>query len=114
MKRQFAIALGAVLLTWAAVPALAGGTWPQGAAAAAKPLIAEQCIKCHVVPGFPADRIQPAVEAPSFAQVAADKTKYPDDVLRKFLRQPHYPMKGFVMSKRDIANILAFLHSLRK
>ncbi len=114
MKRRIAIASGAVLLAWAADPALAGGKWPKGEAAAAKPLIAEQCIKCHAVPGFPTERIQPAVKAPPFAVIAADEAKYSDEALRAFLRQPHYPMKGFVMSKRDIANILAFLHSLRK
>ncbi len=87
---------------------------PAGRAEAAKPLIAEQCVKCHVVPGFPADRVQPAVNAPSFEEIAANPARYPDSQIAAFLRQPHYPMKGFVLSKRDIANIIAFIRSLRE
>jgi len=113
MKMRIGTALtAAFLIAAAAAPALAGGEWPKGDAAAAKPLIATQCIKCHIVPGFPTDKIQPAVNAPPFVEIARNKEKYPEEALRKFLLQPHYPMKGFVMSKRDIANILAFLKTL--
>ena len=87
---------------------------PTGSAEAAKPLIAEQCIKCHVVPGFPTDKVQPAVNAPSFAEIAANPSRYPDSQIATFLRQPHFPMKGFILSKRDIANIIAFIRSLRE
>ena len=92
----------------------AGEALPAGRAEAARPLIAEQCIKCHVVPGFPADKVQPAVNAPSFAEIAANPARYPDSQIAAFLRQPHYPMKGFVLSRKDIANIIAFIHSLRE
>ncbi len=92
----------------------AGGTLPAGRAEAAKPLIAERCIKCHVVPGFPANKVQPAVNAPSFAEIAANPARYPDSQIAAFLRQPHYPMKGFVLSKKDIANIIAFIRGLRE
>ncbi len=91
----------------------AGESLPVGSAEAAKPLIAEQCIKCHVVPGFPEEKVQPAVNAPSFADIAANPARYPDSQIAAFLRQPHYPMKGFVLSGRDIANIIAFIRSLR-
>ena len=92
----------------------AGEAFPAGRAEAARPLIAEQCIKCHVVLGFPADKVQPAVNAPSFAEIAANPARYPDSQIAAFLRQPHYPMKGFVLSKKDIANIIAFIRSLRE
>ncbi len=91
----------------------AGGTLPVGRAEAARPLIAERCIKCHVVPGFPVNKVQPAVNAPSFAEIAANPARYPDSQIAAFLRQPHYPMKGFVLSKKDIANIIAFIRTLR-
>ncbi len=91
----------------------AGESLPVGRAEAAKPLIAEQCIKCHVVPGFPEEKVQPAVNAPSFADIAANPARYPDSQIAAFLRQPHYPMKGFVLSKKDIANVIAFIRSLR-
>ena len=92
----------------------AGEALPTGRAEAAKPLIAEQCIKCHVVPGFPADKVQPAAKAPSFSEIAASPARYPDSQIAAFLRQPHYPMKGFVLSKKDIANIIAFIRTLRE
>ncbi len=87
---------------------------PGGNAKAARPLVAEHCIKCHAVPGFPKDRIQPAVKAPAFETIANNPQAYPEKALRAFLRKPHYPMQGFVLSKRDIDNIIAFLHTLRR
>ncbi len=87
---------------------------PSGDARAARSLIAEHCIKCHLVLGFPSDRLQPAVKAPPFHVIANDPQRYPDQALRAFLRKPHYPMQGFVLSERDIDNIIAFLHTLRR
>ena len=92
----------------------AAGTAPQGDAKAARPLIASLCTKCHLVPGFPDDRVQPAVQAPSFAQIAENPQIYTDARIARFLQQPHWPMQGIVLSKRDIANILAFIHELRQ
>ncbi len=105
---------GFVLVMLLQGTAHAGEVLPAGRAEAAKPLIAEQCIKCHVVPGFPTDRVQPAVKAPSFMEIADNPARYPDAQIAAFLRQPHYPMKGFVLSKKDIANIIAFIRSLRE
>ncbi len=106
----------AAFLTLALAPAAAAGAAKErpGDAQAARPLIAEQCVKCHVVPGFPEEKVEPAVQAPTFGAIANDAEKYSDEALRKFLRKPHYPMQGFIMSKRDIENIIAFVHELRR
>ncbi len=121
MKRLSLLALATVAILSLAHPLSAGNTQresglqlPPGDARAARPLIAEHCIKCHLVLGFPRDKLQPAVKAPPFHVIANDPQRYPDQALRAFLRKPHYPMQGFVLSKRDIDNIIAFLHTLRK
>ena len=84
-----------------------------GDARKAKPLITQLCIRCHLVPGFPTDKFQPAVKAPSFADIAANPARYSDAAIARFLSQPHWPMQGIILSKRDIANIIAFFHQLR-
>lgn len=87
---------------------------PQGDARAARPVIATLCTKCHIVPGFPDTRVQPAVQAPSFSEIAENPQIYTDARLARFLQQPHWPMQGIILSKRDVANILAFIHELRQ
>ncbi len=84
-----------------------------GDARKAKPLIAQLCTRCHLVPGFPPDTFQPAAKAPPFSAIAANPARYSDAAIARFLSQPHWPMQGIILSKRDIANIIAFLHELR-
>ena len=84
-----------------------------GDARKARPLIAELCTRCHLVPGFPPDKLQPAVKAPPFSDIAANPSRYSDAAIARFLSQPHWPMQGIILSKRDIANIIAFFHELR-
>ncbi|GAB4351100.1 MAG: hypothetical protein Kow006_14700 [Gammaproteobacteria bacterium] len=81
---------------------------------AAKGLIADRCAKCHETPYTKPGQRTEAVEAPSFLSLASDPDRYPPERLRKTLRQPHFPMQQFVLSQRDIDNILAYIHSLRK
>ncbi len=107
------LAAGLFLLVAGTEAGMAGSA-PQGDAKAARPLIAALCTKCHLVPGFPDDRVQPAVRAPSFAQIAENPQIYTDARLARFLQQPHWPMQGIVLSRRDVANILAFIHELRQ
>ncbi len=107
------LAAGLLVMTAGGQAALAG-SGPQGDAKAARPLIASLCTKCHLVPGFPDTRVQPAVQAPSFAQIAENPQVYTDARIARFLQQPHWPMQGIILSKRDIANVLAFIHQLRQ
>lgn len=97
-----------LLIAWQGRVALAAGD-----ANAAKGLIANHCIKCHETPySKPGERTE-AVDAPTFQTIADDSEKYSPAKLHEFLRHPHFPMQQFVLSKRDIENILAYLATLR-
>lgn len=85
-----------------------------GDADAAKGLIADRCVKCHETPySKPGERTE-AVQAPSFLTMANDPGSYPPEKMRETLRQPHFPMQQFTLSRSDIENVLAYLGSLRK
>jgi mono/diheme cytochrome c family protein len=96
-----------VFLALSAAPALAAGD-PD----AAKGLLAEHCADCHALPG----REPPATGLPAaaFEAIANDPAAYPEDRLRSFLQQPHWPMTAFILSPADIDNILAYLATLRQ
>lgn len=76
-------------------------------------LIAERCTSCHEVPGYRARWTRADLNAPSFAAIAKNPQVYSPDRLRAFLRKPHWPMTQFVLSSRDIENVLAFIDRLR-
>jgi len=76
-------------------------------------VIAEHCIECHRVPGFLDAPRSPEIGAPDFADIAQDRKIYTTKRLKAFLRQPHFPMRQFTLSDRDIDNILAFIFALR-
>lgn len=95
------VALGAASATQA---------WGEGDADAAKGIVVEHCVQCHAVPGYGGGELQ-AVDAPSFASIAAQPDTYPDDRLRTSLRQPHFPMQGLILSASDVNNLIAFIRS---
>lgn len=101
-------ALFAVLALGMTTAAHAGGN-----ADAAKGLVADQCAKCHETPYTKPGATTPAVQPPAFQAMADDPQQYPRERLRAFLRQPHFPMQQFALSKRDIDNVLAYIESLR-
>ncbi len=85
-----------------------------GDANAAKGLVADRCVKCHETPySKPGERTE-AVNAPSFQAMADDPASYSPIKMRASLRQPHFPMQQFTLSKRDIENILAYIDSLKQ
>lgn len=84
-----------------------------GKAEDAHGILSEYCSACHEIPGYTRAQRQMAVKAPSFSDIAAQPDVYSDEKLRDFLRQPHYPMKKFTLSKSDINNLIAFIDSLR-
>lgn len=94
------------------VAGIAAGAEAAGNPDAAKGLIAEHCSGCHAVPGYSAQGL-PTVEAPSFQAMANDPDTYPEQRLRDFLWQPHWPMTQFRLSPSDIDNIIAYMKSLR-
>ena len=83
-----------------------------GDAAQAKALLVEHCAACHLVPGHRRPHGVAEVGAPPFAVIARAKRTYPEARLRTFLRRPHWPMTRFILSGRDIDNIMAYLREL--
>lgn len=105
LARTSALAMSTVL---GSAPA-----YPAGNADEAKGLIADQCVRCHEVPGYEASERSAAVEAPSFAEISGQPEVYTEERLRRFLQSPHWPMAQFHLSQRDIDNLLAFIETLR-
>ena len=104
------VTLGLGLLMTGMGPA----AYAAGDANAAKGLIANHCVKCHLTPySKPGERSE-AVDAPTFNAMANDPARYSPGKLREFLHRPHFPMQQFTLSNRDIDNILAYLGTLRK
>ncbi len=104
-------ALGIVSLAGAALPDPASGA---GDPKAIRGLLKERCALCHDIPGLSSSRRTPSVPAPSFMAIANNPDMYPRERVRKWLRAPHWPMAGFILSQRDIENVLAFLDTLRE
>lgn len=96
-----------VLCALSAAPALAAGD-PD----AIKGLLAERCADCHASPGRGASPAT-GLPAPSFTTIANDPDVYPEERLRAFVQQPHWPMTAFILSRSDINNVLAYVAVLR-
>ena len=92
------------LLTGVA-PGLAAGNATEGA------LLAEQwCTECHAIR---AGGISPNPKAPAFEAIAGEPSATPY-ALRVFLRSPHVTMPNFKIDADDIADLTAYIHSLRR
>lgn len=78
----------------------------------AKGVLVEHCADCHEIPGYSAQGL-PTVKAPGFQEIADDPKTYAEPRLRRFLRQPHWPMTQFRLSPSDIDNFVAYLGTLR-
>jgi cytochrome c553 len=85
-----------------------------GDADAAKGIVVEHCVACHQVPGYSSEAGVAELGAPSFVSIAGDPQTYDPKQLKARLRQPHWPMQQFVLSERDVDNLLAFIASLRE
>ncbi len=70
--------------------------------------IAQQwCTSCHSLsPASSNDTV------PSFPDIARNPMKT-EDYLRNWLTRPHPPMPDFNLSRDDINDIIAFLHTLK-
>jgi mono/diheme cytochrome c family protein len=84
-----------------------------GDANAAKGIVVEHCVACHEVPGYASKAGVAKLDAPSFVTIANDTKAFDPIALKIGLRQPHWPMQQFVLSERDVDNLLAFIESLR-
>lgn len=109
MSVKLCVAVGLVL---AAAPGASG--LAAGDPDAARGIVAEYCTACHEVPGYAARHGRAEVSAPPFQAIADEPSVYTDERLRRFLRQPHFPMTKFVLSPSDIDNLVAFIERLRR
>jgi len=105
-KIRIVLAVAALLAPGAALAA--------GDPDAARGIVQEYCVNCHEVPGYYAPSGQTAVNAPAFQEFADQPDVYSRDRLTGFLRKPHYPMAKFTLSADDIANLIAFIETLKK
>lgn len=106
-------ALAGALLALFVAPGTGAGPALADDIGAARAIVREHCLDCHVVPGMAAGRLEPLEEAPAFQEIADHPGVWTEDRLRGFLRQPHRPMAGLVLSSGDIDNLIAFFHDLR-
>lgn len=99
-------------LIWAVALAVIASAKAEGDPDAAKAVVHEHCVACHNLPGHESERKTPAIEAPSFAEMAADPGTYTAELLRQFLQKPHWPMGQFRLSPGDIDSLLVFIENL--
>jgi mono/diheme cytochrome c family protein len=79
-----------------------------GHAAVGKAIALRWCTGCHTLPGHAAA----SDVAPSFRAIARDPHEDPDH-LRGFLSRPHWPMPPLELSRNEIEDIIAYLHTIR-
>ena len=93
-----------IVLSVASAPASA-----EGSAEAGKRLSEQWCASCHQVePNGPARDT-----APPFASLGAKKGKDPGWI-RAWLADPHPPMQGINLSRRQVDDVVAYLQSLAR
>jgi mono/diheme cytochrome c family protein len=68
------------------------------------------CANCHLVE---ASQKQANADVPSFAAIAARSDFTPEKV-SFFLLAPHPPMPNFALSRNEVADLAAYIVSLRK
>jgi cytochrome c2 len=69
-------------------------------------IVQQRCVGCHPLsPGTS------GIIAPSFPDIAR-KPRKTEDHLRNWLMRPHEPMPDYKLSREDINDIIAFLHTL--
>jgi mono/diheme cytochrome c family protein len=101
----------AILLAAFALVAAPAFAQDGGDPLAGRELAARWCVSCHVVD--PATQRQGTDFGPSFAAVAAMPSTTAAS-LAAFLATPHGQMPDYALSRADIANISAYILSLRK
>lgn len=110
MKRP---AIGVALLLSATMPSLVHGQAAQtplrGDAEAGRQTALRACATCHTVPGGPATTTD---AAPTFLGIARNPQRTRADVTA-WLMEPHMPMPNFQLTVREIADLAAYIESLR-
>ncbi len=94
-----------------ALVALPAGAQESGDPFAGHELAVRWCSSCHVVD--PGQQRQGSDAVPTFAAIAALKSTTAAS-LKVFLATPHGQMPDYTLSRDDIANVSAYILSLRK
>ncbi len=94
-----------------ALVALPAGAQESGDRFAGHELAVRWCSSCHVVD--PGQQHQGSDAVPTFAAIAAMKSTTAAS-LTVFLATPHAQMPDYTLSRDDIANVSAYILSLRK
>jgi mono/diheme cytochrome c family protein len=98
-------------LAWfliSAVPALA--QTPSGNAEAGKAIALRSCANCHLVAD---QQPRPGTDGvPTFAAIARNP-KLTGDNLSTFLQAPHPPMPDLALTRREIADLAAYIATLK-
>lgn len=82
---------------------------PQGDAAAGREIALRSCATCHAVTGGPAVTTD---AAPTFVSIARNPKRDRSNVAA-WLMEPHMPMPNFQLTVREIADLAAYIDSLR-
>jgi len=93
---------------WLAVIELASPSFAADATHGAQ-LAQQWCASCHVIPGAAGG---PVLQGPPSFLAIAHGSKTPDQ-LRVFLEQPHGSMPPLTLSRAEVADLLAYIASLR-
>jgi len=102
--RGIPVLASVVVLTLVAGSALSAGNPEQG-----RRLAERWCASCHVVgPG----QQQALADVPTFASIAR-REDLSESLLAAFLTAPHPPMPNLSLSRQEIADVLAYIRSLR-
>ncbi len=113
VSMRLTVRLAAVLLTLLLSCCFSAYTWAQagGDAAAGQHLAEGWCSACHII--GPREMNGTSNGAPSFVAVARMKSTTPT-ALHVFLQTPHGRMPDFHLTRQEIADVSAYIMSLRK
>jgi mono/diheme cytochrome c family protein len=67
------------------------------------------CATCHLIGGSPTGSVQQG--PPNFSTIA--KRDHTDDQLRSFLSHPHGAMPDLSLTRAEIEDLIAYLHTVR-
>src|SRR5690606_11933035 len=102
--RGFQVFTGAALIAL-----LSGPAWSAGNAEQGRRLAERWCSSCHLV--GPGQR-EASADVPTFAAIGR-RNDLPESLLAAFLTTPHPPMPDMTLSRQEIADVLAYIRSLR-
>jgi len=88
---------------------VSGPVWSAGNPEQGRQLAERWCASCHLV--GPGQR-EASADVPTFAAIARRKD-LPESLLAAFLTTPHPPMPNMALSRQEIADVLAYIRSLR-